>query len=190
MQDWGIPSVLLELDISISTSSSSDYGSYAFATKANMKTLAVLHVLQCNYNPLLSDVDVVYFKNPFDYLGTGNWDIQIQREESADSARERNSGFMYLPHFAVYRSYVSNTPRSNSLFNQAWRNHLENRSMRHQVALSLAIDTMLHSNLRMLLLPLNQFSPGWYFFEETHHVFSSDLPCSDSQSAFPQAIRA
>ena len=74
-------------------------------------------------------------------------------------------------------SYVSNTPRSNSLFNQAWKNHLENRSMRHQVALSQAIDTMLHSNLRMLLLPLHQFSPGWYFFEETHHILASDLPC-------------
>lgn len=94
MQDWGIPSILLEPDVSISTSSSSDFGSYAFATKANMKTLAVLHVLQYNYNPLLSDVDVVYFKNPFDYLSEGGWDIQIQREESSDSARERNSGFM------------------------------------------------------------------------------------------------
>ena len=67
-----------------------------------MKTLAVLHVLQCNYNPLLSDVDVVYFKNPFDYLSTGNWDIQIQREESADTARERNSGFMFLQ----YASFI------------------------------------------------------------------------------------
>ena len=75
-----------------------------------MKTLAVLHVLQCNYNPLLSDVDVVYFKNPFEYLGTGNWDIQIQREESADTARERNSGFMFL-HFALFIVVTSRTRR-------------------------------------------------------------------------------
>ena len=83
MQDWGIPSILLEPDVSISTSSSSDFGSYAFATKANMKTLAVLHVLQYNYNPLLSDVDVVYFINPLDYLSEGGWVIQIGRVKEA-----------------------------------------------------------------------------------------------------------
>ena len=72
---------------------------------------------------------------------------------------------------------MSNTPRSKSLFTQAWKNYQENREMRHQVALSLAIDTVLQSNLRMKLLPIDLFSPGWFFFEEKHYLTSADLPC-------------
>ena len=65
-----MPSILLELDTFDSTSKSSDFGSSDFANKANMKTLAVLHVLKSGYNPLLSDVDIQLFKNPiFHVLG-------------------------------------------------------------------------------------------------------------------------
>lgn len=29
----------------------------------------------------------------------------------------------------------------------------------------------------MKLLPIDIFSPGWYFFEEMHFVYENDLPC-------------
>ena len=77
-----------------STSKSSDFGSSDFVNKANMKTLAVLHILQSGYNPLLSDVDIQLFKNPFPFLTCSECDLHIQREEGAESAREKNSGFM------------------------------------------------------------------------------------------------
>lgn len=89
-----MPTVLLELDTVGNTSVTSDYGSVDFINKANMKTLAVLQVLKCGYNVLLTDVDVVFFKNPFHYLDCADCDIQIQREETSDSAKEKNSGFM------------------------------------------------------------------------------------------------
>ena len=61
-----------------------------------MKTVAVLHVLQCGFNPLLSDVDIVFFKNPFPFFSCSDCDIHIQREEASDNAIEKNSGFMYF----------------------------------------------------------------------------------------------
>lgn len=168
--------ILLKLDTVGNTSITSDFGSIDFVNKANMKTLAVLHVLKCGYNPLLTDVDVVLFKNPFDYLKCETCDIQIQREETSDSAKEKNSGFMYFYHLFFIR-FVSNTPRSFSLFNIAWNNYQVHPNLRHQLALSYAIDEMLTAKLQMKLLPIHQFSPGWYFFEEMHFVNLRDLPC-------------
>lgn len=168
--------ILLKLDTVGNTSITSDFGSIDFVNKANMKTLAVLHVLKCGYNALLTDVDVVFFKNPFDYLKCETCDIQIQREETSDSAKEKNSGFMYCCNLFFIR-FVSNTPRSFSLFNIAWNNYQVHPNLRHQLALSYAIDEMLTAKLQMKLLPIHQFSPGWYFFEEMHFVNLRDLPC-------------
>ena len=156
----------------------SDFGTIDFINKANMKTLAVLQVLKCGYNPLLTDVDVVFFKNPFDYLDCMKCDIQIQREETSDSAKEKNSGFMYVFFLSFLIRYVSNTPRSYSLFSIAWQKYQVNPNLRHQLALSYAIDEMLKSKLQMKLLPIDIFSPGWYFFEEMHFVYENDLPCN------------
>lgn len=59
-----------------------------------MKTMAVIHVLRSGYNVLLTDVDVVFFKNPFDSFTCKGCDIHIQREEKSIKSHERNSGFM------------------------------------------------------------------------------------------------
>lgn len=72
---------------------------------------------------------------------------------------------------------MKNTPRSISLFNLAWENYQKNRNIRQQPALNDAIDVMLKEKLRMQLLPLNLFPPGWAFFEEMQYNTWSTLPC-------------
>ena len=147
-----------------------------------MKTLAVLQVLKCGYDVLLTDVDVVLFKNPFSYLHGENYDIQIQREETSDLAREKNSGFMFVFTVLFIYRFISNTERSLSLFQIAWHHYQANPGLRHQLALSMAIEEMLQTQLRMKLLPIHLFSPGWYFFEEMHYVTMADLPCRFNHS--------
>ena len=77
----------------------------------------------------------------------------------------------------LHSSYVRNTPRSRSLFDLAWENYQKNRNLRQQPALNDAIDVMLHEKLRMQLLPLNKFAPGWVFFEDMHYNSLDSLPC-------------
>lgn len=74
-------------------------------------------------------------------------------------------------------SYVRNTPRSRSLFDLAWQNYQNNRNLRQQPALNDAIDVLLREKLRVQLLPLYQFAPGWIFFEEMHYNSLDSLPC-------------
>ena len=77
-------------------------------------------------------------------------------------------------------SYVSNTPNSFELFSRAWEIYAKHPETRHQVALSTAISEQLKANrLRVHLLPISQFSPGWYFFEEQHRISLRDLPCDE-----------
>ena len=80
-------------------------------------------------------------------------------------------------HSLIYSRYVKNTPRSISLFNLAWENYQNNRNLRQQPALNDAIDVMLKEKLRMQLLPLHLFAPGWAFFEEMQYTTIESLPC-------------
>lgn len=144
-----------ELDTNDNTSISSDFDESSFSNKVNMKTMAVLHVLRSGYNVLLTDVDVVLFKNPFDFFTCHCCDIHIQRDELSIKSHDRNSGFVY----------VKNTPRSLELFDLAWHYYEENRMIRQQPALNKAIDVMLKKQLRIQLLPLKFFVPGFLFFE-------------------------
>ena len=96
MKEWKILCILFELETTDSTSTTADFDTSAFANKVNMKTMAVIHVLRSGYNVLLTDVDVVLFKNPFPYFTCRLCDIHIQREELSIRSHERNSGFMYI----------------------------------------------------------------------------------------------
>ena len=84
---------------------------------------------------------------------------------------------IHLPNSLIYSRYVKNTPRSISLFNLAWENYQNNRNLRQQPALNDAIDVMLKEKLRMQLLPLHLFAPGWAFFEEMQYMSIKSLPC-------------
>ncbi|KAK8798387.1 hypothetical protein WA588_003469 [Blastocystis sp. NMH] len=169
LQEWGIPSILFELDTNDNTSISSDFDESSFSNKVNMKTMAVLHVLRSGYNVLLTDVDVVLFKNPFDFFTCHCCDIHIQRDELSIKSHDRNSGFVY----------VKNTPRSLELFDLAWHYYEENRMIRQQPALNKAIDVLLKKQLRIQLLPLKFFVPGFLFFETLHFNQLKSLPCKE-----------
>ncbi len=84
----------------------------------------------------------------------------------------------------LHSSYVRNTPRSRSLFDLAWENYQNNRNLRQQPALNNAIDVMLREKLRMQLLPLNKFAPGWVFFENLHYNSLDSLPCKFGNTIF------
>ena len=107
----GIPAVYFPLQASEAKQSSSDYDTQGFIDKVNMKTLAMIYCLQYGFNTLISDVDIVFFKNPFAAFQEEGYDLFIQREEDSDDSTNRNSGFMYLcPFFPL--SLVMPTQRS------------------------------------------------------------------------------
>ena len=71
--------------------SKSDYGSDEYFTKTNVKTLFVLQTLKLGYSVLMSDVDIVYLKNPLPYLVCDSCDLLISKDREF-----WNSGFVLV----------------------------------------------------------------------------------------------
>ena len=69
----------------------SDYGSDEYFTKTNVKTLFVLQTLKLGYSVLMSDVDIVFLKNPLPYLVCDSCDLLISKDREF-----WNSGFVLV----------------------------------------------------------------------------------------------
>eukprot|EP00223_Ostreococcus_mediterraneus_P000492 CAMPEP_0179721188 /NCGR_PEP_ID=MMETSP0938-20121108/4351_1 /TAXON_ID=548131 ORGANISM="Ostreococcus mediterraneus, Strain clade-D-RCC1107" /NCGR_SAMPLE_ID=MMETSP0938 /ASSEMBLY_ACC=CAM_ASM_000576 /LENGTH=252 /DNA_ID=CAMNT_0021595125 /DNA_START=405 /DNA_END=1163 /DNA_ORIENTATION=+ len=69
------------------------YGTAAYKSATKLKSLAVLHILKAGYKVIFTDVDVVWFKNPYVALQQ-YWttDFVIQHDSKHDSLMKLNSG--------------------------------------------------------------------------------------------------
>ena len=50
----------------------SNFDSTAFLAKMNARTDVIIEVLEASFSLFLTDVDMICFKNPFDYIGKNN----------------------------------------------------------------------------------------------------------------------
>ena len=72
------------------------YRDQEFVDKATTKLLIVLSALKLKYHVLLTDLDIVFLKNPFNHFPCDDCDVQIQTNSISGERTILNSGFMYI----------------------------------------------------------------------------------------------
>jgi len=145
--------------------SSSSYYSKAFKRKTHLKTKIILEALKLELKVLITDVDIVFMKNPFLHIGQNdNFDIEI----SSDVV-EGNSGF-----------YLSRpTPAAIKLHETAWKQGLEHPEISNQKAIDRNLEKMVRwKQLRVRNLDPKLFLNGRVFFEDGVRMFKGDNPCA------------
>ncbi len=143
--------------------SSSAYNSKAFKRKTHLKTKIVLEALKQGLKVLMVDVDIAFFKNPFQHMECASCDVQIQSD-----VIEGNSGF-YL---------VQPTQATIRLHREAWEQGLQKPQISNQKALDRKMEQMMRrKEISVKTLSNAQFPNGKVFFEDGKRMFVGDNPC-------------
>ena len=90
LREYGLPCYVHKLDKS--SDQASKYGSRDFIRKMNYRTDVILEALENRYTVLHTDTDMVFMKNPFDYLRTVPSDIAVMMEKPG----LYNAGFVFV----------------------------------------------------------------------------------------------
>jgi hypothetical protein len=151
------------LDYNIGKESSSYY-SKEFKVKTHVKTTAILDALNANYSVLITDLDIVFLKDPFQHMTCEECDIQITSDES-----DGNSGFYF----------VKNTDAARTLHAEAMAEYQQHPELSNQKTLAIVINKMLKNNtLKLETLSLDDFPNGYRYFEINHRMWRFDFPCA------------
>ena len=137
-----------------------------------LRTGFILEALHMGYDVLLTDVDVIYLKNPFDYLNhTHKFDISPLQE--IEGGATFNAGFLY----------IKATTASISLYQQMDRIAIKYTALGEQVRFNQAINKMTmgltNHTLRVNPLPVQQFQSGYTFWLEANRHFATDRHCTE-----------
>ena len=142
----------------------SSYYSDQFRVKTHVKTMAILDALKLGYSVLITDVDIVFFKNPFDYMNCHDCDIEITWDEI-----EGNSGF-YL---------ARNTNPALMLHQNALDMYKRHPDLTNQKTLDRTLEEMSkNQQLKFGKLSGEDFPNGYQYYEKGHRMWYTDFPCS------------
>lgn len=155
----GINTYFLNPDIYVGAGGSSAYGDRAFANTMFYKNAIVLDTLELGANVLFQDVDMLWLRDPFDYLSSKCQDqdlcIMYDGPNRIFKPLYANTGFIY----------ATCTDASKALFETAFRNTatiLQTRS--HQVPFNKILTYFaLHNVLSLKVLPQTLFLNGHLF---------------------------
>ncbi len=144
------------------TNKASRYMSKDFILKTHIKTKIILGALTLGYTVIITDVDIVFLKNPLQYFLCDKCDIEIQSDHT-----EENSGF-YL---------VRPTAGAIQLHNLALKFGTSRTS--NQKALKAAFKVLRRSGkIKSNILSKTNFPCGLYYFERPMRLFAGDNPCN------------
>lgn len=126
------------------------YMSKDFVRKMNLRTRMILEALKLGYNVLHTDVDVYFYRDPFDDLPCqdGSCDAAILWDGVV-----HNAGFLYL----------HATPRAIQLY-EDMQNTAETTRKDDQTALNDALNR-LGKNINFVTLPIKKYACGKNFYE-------------------------
>ena len=159
LASYGIAAVCLWND---SNTEASNYDTLGFGLKAIKKVIASGLALELGYNVIFTDVDIVFFKNPFPYLVCNSCDVIFQLDTSKGDI---NSGF-YLA--------LSTLKSLNLHFTLIERDHCWRYKQQHCFSSLLK-----ELNLSRKYLPNNLFPSGQTYFDIGQRMFAYDNPCRD-----------
>ena len=139
------------------------YSSVAFKRKTHLKTKIVLEAMMNGLNVILSDVDIVFFKNPLPLFTCHTCDLEI----SSDII-EAKSGF----HFA------RPTLASLKLHKNAWNYGRAKSDVSNQKALNMYLKKMEKNNeIKIKYLDPKTYVNGKEYFDDGGSTFSGNNPC-------------
>ena len=149
----------------------SNFGTKGFVRKNWRKIKTVYDVLQMGFNVLLTDIDIVLFKNPFLYFKTcPTCDLQIQHDQGMICA-----GFYY----------AKATKHSVEILRRVWKNWddyingvTKKANDNDQVVLNKTIAEMKRTveGFKHQVLPVAQFGNGNSYFQSQNLMFGTDGP--------------
>ena len=154
-----------------SSSRYSKFDSKDFVEKMKRRSYFIIDTLSQGFSVLLTDVDVVYLKNPFEYLNTLiDFDIAPLEDKAGTTL---NAGFLYIK------------PTKSAIELYERMNHLasHNPTLGEQVRFNLAIKKMrsdfTNSSIRVSILPSDRFQSGRTYWELGQRSFFTDNPCME-----------
>ena len=148
----------------------SEYGSKDFLAKMNIRTDMILEALHAGFSVLHSDVDMMFFKDPFACIPCPHetcdmavlWDAEVY-----------NAGFLF----------ISPTNTSKRVYQSMKMLARKNPGMDDQVQLNKIIKQELSnkkSNSHISPLPTKQFKCGKYYYEDPKRYFADTMsPCDE-----------
>ena len=152
------------VDYAVIGKTASSYFSKQFKKKTHVKTMAILDALKLRYSVLITDVDIVFFKNPFDHFPCHHCDIQITSDEI-----EGNSGFYF----------ARNTQASIDLHQRAMEMHEKHPELSNQKTLDRTLERMAKSKeLQYKMLSREEFPNGLNYYETGSRMWANEHPCS------------
>ncbi|KAK2145613.1 hypothetical protein LSH36_669g04027 [Paralvinella palmiformis] len=141
------------------------YNTQAFRRKTHLKTKIILEGLKLGLNVLITDVDIVFQKNPLSSFTCQNCDIEITSDVS-----EGNSGFYF----------ARPTEAAIELHEKAWNVSFTNPKLSNQKAIVRTIKEMQQKKkISVKNLSPSQYPNGYVYFEQGKRMFKGDNPCSE-----------
>ena len=141
----------------------SNWGSKDFKRKTHYKTSMILEGLKLGLNVLVTDLDIVFLKNPIPYLNCSSCDLQIQSDMI-----EGNSGF-YM---------VRPTSAGISLHVKAMEMAEKHKELSNQKTVDRTLEKMQkEKKIKTRTLSHDLFPCGVPFFEKGKRMFADDNPC-------------
>ena len=139
------------------------YGSIAFRRKTHIKTKIVLDGLKLGLTVVLTDVDIVFFKDPQPYFMCNTCGLEIQ-----NNWVDYNSGFFI----------ARPTTGSLRLFEQAWERGVNSTYTSNQRVINKLMRDM-GSSLKWKVLNAKQFPNGKKYFTSAGRYFKGEKPCPE-----------
>ena len=147
----------------------SNFGSQQFISKMNIRTDMIIDALKLNISVLHSDIDVTYYKNPFDYLNCPRSHCHLA---PLKDNKALNAGFLLvhpqaLPVYEHMRQLAKDNPKMND-----------------QEQLNKAVKTQKEKDehFRLNVLPIQQFQCGKHFYQNKNkkRYFADTMtPCPE-----------
>ncbi len=142
----------------------SKYGTEVFYAKMNIRTNFLRYALEWGYSVLLSDIDMIYFRNPFPYFDCANCEI-----ESLQDGWENylNAGFLF----------IKSSEETISLYRRMVVEAKMDPDSEDQTILNSFVKQM---NISYRVLDTNKFLCGWTYYTLPKRYFADTaVSCDD-----------
>lgn len=161
---YGYPCLFYDIE-HLLVNGEGDFATATYYMRTNIKTLVGLQVLEFGFNVLLIDLDVLLFKNPFDYFTCASCDIHVQMDRVM-----WNSGFVY----------AKSNSRSVALYRYAWKFYSQYQKSHDQAYFAMALRLLLaNSSITVQELSPELFPCGMYYFETDRRTFNNIPVCNN-----------
>jgi hypothetical protein len=147
--------------------SATEYGSVHFINKMIIRTWFVLEALSTERNILLTDVDLVYFKDPLPYFTCKDCDLEVM-DDCVPS--------LYVHCYCGGFIYIRPTVTSIKVFQKIlyWQTHTDQDD---QVLLNHVIQKEMKDEVHFKVLSKRSFVCGLQYYERERRFFADDRKC-------------